>query len=134
MHTSFLHSPWGMMSSSSLCLLNTFAVVLLTAWNRLVPLAIAAFRYIMVCRAVFVHNLGGEKQVVYTKSLGKEVPEFGISFALKGQFHESFGLKVWKVLMATLSLVSVSLCVLIILNAELSHFYLACIGREELFR
>ena len=35
--------------------------------------------------------------------------------------------------MATLSLVSLSLCILIMFNPELSHFYLACIGREELF-
>ena len=40
---------------------------------------------------------------------------------------------MWKVLMATLSLVSLSLCILIMFNPELSHFYLACIGREELF-
>ena len=62
--TSFLQSPWSILSSPSLCLLNTFAMMLLTAWNRLVPLAIAAFRYIMVCHAVFVQNHGGEKQVI----------------------------------------------------------------------
>ena len=30
-------------------------------------------------------------------------------------------------------MVSFSLCILIMFNAELSHVYLACIGREELF-
>ena len=44
--------------------INTSAMVLFTAWNRLVPLAIAAFRYVMVCHAVAVHNHGGEKQVI----------------------------------------------------------------------
>ena len=44
--------------------INTSAMVLFTAWNRLVPLAIAAFRYAMVCHAVAVHNHGGEKQVI----------------------------------------------------------------------
>ena len=62
-HTSFLQSPWNILNSSMLCRLNIFVLVLLTAWNRLVPLAIAAFRYIMVCHAVFVQNHGGEKQV-----------------------------------------------------------------------
>ena len=62
-HTSFLQSPWNILNSSMLCRINIFVLVLLTAWNRLVPLAIAAFRYIMVCHAVFVQNHGGEKQV-----------------------------------------------------------------------
>ena len=63
LHTSFLQSPWSMMGSPIPCLFNLIALHLLTAWNRLVPVAIAAFRYIMVCHAVFVHNHGGEKKV-----------------------------------------------------------------------
>ena len=63
LHTSFLQSPWSMLASPIPCLLNLIALHLLTAWNRLVPVAIAAFRYIMVCHAVFVHNHGGEKKV-----------------------------------------------------------------------
>ena len=62
-HTSFVESPWSILDSSILCLLNSFFLTLLVAWNRLVPLTIAAFRYIMVCHAVFVQNHGGEKQV-----------------------------------------------------------------------
>ena len=82
-HTSFLQSPWNILNSSMLCRLNIFVLVLLTAWNRLVPLAIAAFRYIMVCHAVFVQNHGGEKQVGFrsqnTRSFGQKVPNLGIS-------------------------------------------------------
>ena len=50
--------------SAIVCRINTSAMVLFTAWNRLVPLAIAAFRYAMVCHAVAVHNHGGEKKVI----------------------------------------------------------------------
>ena len=30
-------------------------------WNRLVSVAIVVFRYMMVCHAVYCHNLGREK-------------------------------------------------------------------------
>ena len=63
LHTSFLQSPWSILRFSIPCLFNTFLLHLLTSWNRLVPVAIAAFRYIMVCHAVFVQNHGGEKMV-----------------------------------------------------------------------
>ena len=33
-------------------------------WNRLVPVAIAYFRYLMVCHAVFCQNAGGEKAIL----------------------------------------------------------------------
>ena len=52
-----------MLNSPIPCLVNIFIFPLLTSWNRLVPVAIAGFRYIMVCHAVFVHNHGGEKAV-----------------------------------------------------------------------
>ena len=61
--TSFIQSPWSLLGASTPCLLTTFLMHLLTSWNRLVPVAIAAFRYIMVCHAVFVQNHGGEKKV-----------------------------------------------------------------------
>ena len=63
LHTSFLQSPWSLLGSSIPCLFSLIALNLLTAWNRLVPVAIAAFRYIMVCHAVFVQKHGGGKKV-----------------------------------------------------------------------
>ena len=60
---SSIQSPLSMMGSPIPCLGDIFFLHLLTAWNRLVPVAIAAFRYIMVCHAVFVQNHGGEKMV-----------------------------------------------------------------------
>ena len=44
---------------------ETHASYLLTVKSRLIPVAIAAFRYIMVCHAVFVQNHGGEKRVSF---------------------------------------------------------------------
>ena len=52
-----------MMGSPIPCLADVFVHHLLIYWNRLVPVAIAAFRYVMVCHAVFVNNHGGEKRV-----------------------------------------------------------------------
>ena len=63
LHSSFLQSPWSILGSPIPCLLNLLLLQLLTSWNRLVPVAIAAFRYIMVCHAVLVQNQGGEKKV-----------------------------------------------------------------------
>ena len=63
LHTCFHLSPWSILGSSIPCLFNTFLLHLLTSWNGLVPVAISAFRYIMVCHAVFVQNHGGEKMV-----------------------------------------------------------------------
>ena len=42
---------------------ETHASYLLTVKSRLIPVAIAGFRYIMVCHAVLVQNHGGEKRV-----------------------------------------------------------------------
>ena len=44
-----------------LCGLRSFLVTLLFSFNRLVPVGIVVFRYIMVCHAVSVVNFGGEK-------------------------------------------------------------------------
>ena len=33
------------------------------AWNRVSPFAIAIFRYMMVCHAIFWHNHGGERKL-----------------------------------------------------------------------
>ena len=46
---------------------ETHASYLVTVKSRLIPVAIAAFRYIMVCHAVFVQNHGGEKRVLNLK-------------------------------------------------------------------
>ena len=63
LHSAFLQSPWSLLASSTPCLISTFLLYLLVCWNRLVPVAIAVFRYVMVCHPVFVQNHGGEKMV-----------------------------------------------------------------------
>ena len=64
LHSAFLQSPWSLLASSTPCLISTFLLYLLICWNRLVPVAIAVFRYVMVCHPVFVQNHGGEKMVL----------------------------------------------------------------------
>ena len=44
-----------------LCGFRSFLVTLLFSFNRLVPVGIVVFRYIMVCHAVSAVNFGGEK-------------------------------------------------------------------------
>ena len=64
LHNSLLaQSPWSQLISPTSCLINTSFIYMLVFWNRLVPVAIAAFRYILVCHSAFVHNHGGEKMV-----------------------------------------------------------------------
>ena len=64
LHNSLLaQSPWSQLISPTSCLINTSFIYILVFWNRLVPVAIAAFRYILVCHSAFVHNHGGEKKV-----------------------------------------------------------------------
>ena len=58
----------------------TFLLHLTITCNRLVPVTIAAFRYIMVCHAVFVQNHGGEKKVVTKKKLLVRFVTLGFSF------------------------------------------------------
>ena len=53
--TSLIKGPKNLLVSHNLCQ---------PAWNRLVPVGIANFRYLMVCHAVFCHNLGGEKAIL----------------------------------------------------------------------
>ena len=57
-HIGFQHSPWFVALPTTLCLLNTFAGIFLLNWNKLVPVAIALFRYLLVCRPVFCQNHG----------------------------------------------------------------------------
>ena len=61
--TFYINSPWSILRSLPPCAILIFAHQLLVAWNRLVPVAIVVFRYMMVCHAVFCHNMGGEKTV-----------------------------------------------------------------------
>ena len=46
-----------------LCALRAFLGTTLFGFNRLVPVGIVLFRYIMVCHAVMAVNFGGEKRV-----------------------------------------------------------------------
>jgi hypothetical protein len=56
-------TPWSILGSAPACLTNSILLTILTTWNRLVPVAIAVFRYLMVCHAVFCHNHGGDGPV-----------------------------------------------------------------------
>ena len=86
-------------------------------------MAIAAFRYIMVCHAVFVQNHGGEKQVVPYAICLWDVIYLLIYLS-----------KVWRLLISFLSALSLALGISIMFNTELNHTYLVCVGREEVFR
>ena len=53
-------------SSSGLilpCTILAFSRMTFSTWNSLVPVAIAAQRYLLVCRAVACHNFGGGKRI-----------------------------------------------------------------------
>ena len=58
-----MQSPWYKLGSPQLCTGFLFYNMFLITWNRLLPVGIAAFRYMMVCHAVFCHNQGGERRV-----------------------------------------------------------------------
>ena len=61
--TFYIDAPWSILRSLPSCVTLLFVQKLLLTWNRLVPVAIVVFRYMMVCHAIFCHNLGGEKVV-----------------------------------------------------------------------
>ena len=52
-----------------LCGFRSFLVSILFSFNRLVPVGIVLFRYIMVCHAVSTVNYGGEKPLWRTVKL-----------------------------------------------------------------
>ena len=56
-------SSWRLLGSSHLCAIWFSLRMTIASWNNLVPVAIAAQRYLLVCKAVACHNLGGEKIV-----------------------------------------------------------------------
>ena len=60
---AFLQSPWYRLGSPILCTLQLFLTLFLFNWNKLIPVGMAAFRYLMVCHAVFCHNQGGERKI-----------------------------------------------------------------------
>ena len=62
--TFYINAPWTILKSLPPCYILIFASKLMNTWNRLMPMAIVVFRYLMVCRAVYCHNLGGEKAVL----------------------------------------------------------------------
>ena len=62
--TLFFNAPWSILKSLPPCYILIFAYNIMVTWNRLVPVAIVGFRYMMVCRAVYCHNIGGEKAVL----------------------------------------------------------------------
>ena len=45
-----------------------------------------------------------------------------------------FSRQVWNLLMSALSLITLALSVSMVFNADLTHSYLVCVGKEELFR
>ena len=62
-NTFYVQSPWQILNSLPLCSILLFFHIALEIWNRLVPVGIVVFRYLMVCHAVFCHNHGGEKGI-----------------------------------------------------------------------
>ena len=62
--TLYINAPWTILKSLPPCYILIFANNLMNTWNRLMPVALVVFRYLMVCRAVYCHNLGGEKAVL----------------------------------------------------------------------
>jgi len=59
----FWQSPFIIVNSPPACALLCVAMVILLTWNRLFPIGIVVFRYLMVCHATFCHSLGGERRV-----------------------------------------------------------------------
>ena len=55
--------PWPNLESTTLCTLFLFFLIFLAIFNRLVPVAIATIRYVMVCHPTFSINHGGEKRI-----------------------------------------------------------------------
>ena len=55
--------PWFSFESSTLCTVYIFFLVFLTIFNRMVPVAVATIRYIMICHPTFSINQGGEKRI-----------------------------------------------------------------------
>ena len=62
-NTFYVQSPWQTKNTLPLCSILLFVQTTLGTWNRLVPVGIVVFRYLMVCQAVFCHNHGGEKGI-----------------------------------------------------------------------
>ena len=62
-NTFYVQSPWQTRNSPPLCTILLFIHDALGTWNRMVPVGIVVFRYLMVCHAVFCHNHGGEKGI-----------------------------------------------------------------------
>ena len=60
---TFQFFPWFTPNSWPVCLTHSSLMMTLMTWNRLVPIAIVVFRYVMVCHAITCHNNGGESGV-----------------------------------------------------------------------
>ena len=75
-------SSWRLLGSDELCTVWLCFRMTLTTWNNLVPVAIATQRYLLVCRAVACHNLGGGKRI-WTFILSAVVFLCGAIFALE---------------------------------------------------
>ena len=67
--TFYINSPWSILKSPFPCYIIVFVHILMLTWNRLVPVAIALLRYIMVCQPAFFINQGKEAGV-WRKILG----------------------------------------------------------------
>ena len=59
--TSFQQSPWFVAMPTPFCMLYSFIDNFLLNWNKLVPVAIALFRYLLVCHPVFCQNHGDRR-------------------------------------------------------------------------
>ena len=103
---TFVQSQWFLLDSAALCSVIVFLLNVLSTWNRLVNLAIALFRYVMVCHAVTCQNLG--ERLVWLVLVSGLV----LTCLAEG-------------------LVTV---VTSLMPTSYSHAFLRCTGRQELFR
>ena len=56
---------------------SSFIVQSLVSWNRLLPVGIVLYRYLLVCHAVLSQNLGGEPPILTNVTRGLISASFG---------------------------------------------------------
>ena len=96
-YASSLSVLGGSRVAKILCFLRAFLGNFLLTFNRLVPVGIVLFRYIMVCHAVPVVNFGGEKplwRIIQLAVVGLSLlPSVLVAFVIDDSlgFHKCIG-------------------------------------------
>ena len=62
----------------------------LITWNRLLPVGIVLYRYMLVCHAITCQNLGGERTIPTTVSRGLIVVSLGSGVVVLWNISTSF--------------------------------------------